>query len=369
MISGSQWLEDGVSSIPTRSEVTFTQLWDDGRLEYLNESGGGDRIDRANARLASSTLERLLQLLIVLPDDQQQRAPLLFGSALISQWWDRRALGLSPGRVIYIGTTVGIREHLSRVRVGWLQLSEVFPQSKVGTAVANNRRFGNAPPSDGSAMPEVVCAYSPSDPMGLLDTYRPAWIAVDCGSQRDIRWLPVLLEEATARRIPVIAWSQNPLSEVIRNFEDSERGQVFKWPFEFPADVAPAIDPIVVEVADDDSIRALQDAYRELAKATAANAGGRLANDALKIVWRIQRQLEQLTVPFDLFESETRNHWGMQPTRKLVGGARRFVSELGLVDQSFTKSLSDALSLHEEVVDRFSDGSPPALGGAKSTVS
>ena len=173
MISALEWLKEGIASIPTRSEATFTQLWDDERLEYQNGSKGGDSIDRANARLASSTLERGLQLLIVLPDDLHQRAPLLLGGALISQWWDRKALGLSAGSVLYFGTTVGIREHLSRVRVGWLQLNHVFPQSKAGSAEANSRSFKNAVSSDGSALPEVVCAYSPSDPRALLEAYRP----------------------------------------------------------------------------------------------------------------------------------------------------------------------------------------------------
>ena len=86
----------------------------------------------------------------------------------------------------------------------------------------------------------------------------------------------------------------------------------------------PTIDPIVVEVTDDDLLQFFRDAYRSLAKATVASTGGRLVNDALRISWRIQRQLEQLTVPFDLFEAETNNYWGMQSTRRLVGASSAF---------------------------------------------
>ena len=359
MVSVSEWLEEGIASIPTRSEATFTQLWDDERLEYQNGSRDGDSVDRANARLASSTLERSLQLLIVLPDDLHQRPPLLFGGALISQWWDRKALGLSAGNVLYFGTTVGIREHLSRVRVGRLQLSDVFPQSKASSSETKPRTFKGVVSSEGSVLPEVVCAYSPSDPSALLEAYRPIWIAIDCGNQRDIRWLPQLLAQARARRIPVIAWSQNPLSEVPRHFEDTSHGQVIRWPFDFPVDSGPTIEPIVVEVADDDLMQWLRDAYRYLAKATAANTGGRLATDALKITWRIQRQLEQLTVPFDLFESETTNYWGMQSTRRLVVGTKRFISELEASHQSVAVNLSEAISLHEQIMDGFSTSNPP----------
>ena len=359
MAGASEWLEEGIASIPTRSEATFTQLWDDERLEYQNGSRGGDSVDRANARLASSTLERHLQLLIVLPDDLHQRPPLLFGGALISQWWDRKALELPSGNVLYFGTTVGIREHLSRVRVGWLQLSDVFPQSRASSSEATPRRLKGGVSYDDSALPEVVCAYSPSEPSALLEAYRPTWIAIDCGNQRDIRWLPQLLAEARARRIPVIAWSHNPLSEVPRHFEATSHGQVIRWPFDFPVEFGPTIEPIVVEVADDDLLQLLQGAYRSLAKASAASTGERLVSDALNITWRIQRQLEQLTVPFDLFESETSNHWGMQSTRRLIGGAQRFTSELGASHQSVALSLSEALSLHEQIVDGFSASNPP----------
>ena len=359
MVAASEWLVKGIASIPTRSEATFTQLWDDERLEFQNGSRDRDSVDRSNARLASSTLERRLQLLIVLPDDLHQRPPLLFGGALISQWWDRKALGLPPGNVLYFGTTVGIREHLSRVRVGWLQLSDVFPQSRASSSEANPRKLKSVVSSDGSALPEVVCAYSPSDPSVLLEAYRPTWIAIDCGSQSDIRWLPELLAQARARRIPVIAWSQNPLSEVPRHFEANSHGQVIRWPFDFPVNSGPTIEPIVVEVADDEILQFLRDAYRSLAKATAASTGGRILADALKITWRIQRQLEQLTVPFDLFEAETSNYWGMHSTRRLVSGARRFISELETSHQSVAVNLSEAVSLHEQIMDGFSASNPP----------
>ena len=358
MVSSLKWLETGIASIPTRSEATFTQLWDDERLEYQNGSRGGDGVDRANARLASSTLERGLQLLIVLPDGLHRRPPLLFGGALISQWWDRRDRGLPAGSVLYVGTTVGIRDHTSRVRVGRLQLSDVFPQSKA-SAGASPRRVRNVVSSDGSTLPEVICAYSPSDPSALLEKYRPNWIAIDCGNQRDIRWLPQLLGQARARRIAVIAWSQNPLSEVIRYFEDASYGQVIRWPFDFPDGSGPTIEPIVVEVTDDTLMQSLRDAYRSLAKASSANAGGRLVTDALRISWRVQRQLEQMTVPFDLFESEAGHYWGMQSTRRLAAGAQRFISEIETYHESVAMNLSEALSLHEQVMDGFSASNPP----------
>ena len=351
MTTAQEWMIEGVDGIPTRSEATYSQLWDSKRLEYQNGAKAGDKIDRANARLASSTLEQGLCLLIVLPDDSHQRAPLLFGSSLVSQWWDRRAQGLPAGKVVYLGTTVGIREHLSRVRVGRLQLSEVFPQSKANSGNANQRRAKSVTLADSSDLPEVVSAYSPSDPSALLKAYRPVWIAVDCGSEGDIRWLPQLLAHARTEGIPVIAWSHNPLSEVIRHFEATGQGQVLRWPFALPSKSGPSIAPIIVEVTDGDLILLLQSAYRSLARATAASTGGRLEIDALSVAWRIQRQLEQLTVPYDLFETEINNHWGMQSIGRLVSGAQRFISEIRSTHLQVIDNLVDALSFQEQVID------------------
>ena len=357
MATLAQWLLcEGVSSIPLRSEATFSQLWDDGRLEYVNGSSGGDLIDRANARLASSTLERGLRLLIVLPVDSHQRAPLLFGSALVSQWWDRKIRGLDPGRVIYFGTTIGIREHLSCARVRRLPLNAVFPQSKV---ISNTGRFRSAAHSYGSELPEVVCAYSPADPAALLEAYRPAWIAIDCGSEGRIRWLPQLLAHAKDSGIPIIAWSQNPLSEVIRDFEQFSDDQVIRWPFDLPTTSGLMIEPIIVGGPDDHSQHCLQDAYRSLAKATAGHTSGRLAKDALSITWRLQRSLEQLTIPLDLFESETGRYWGMQPIGRLFAGAQHFVSELEPVNRPLSECLSDVLSFHDQVIETLHESNPP----------
>lgn len=359
MTISSDWMVESIASLPTTSEATFAQLWDDNRIKFQNGSNASDEIDRANARLASSTLERRLQLLIVLPDESQQRAPLLFGSALVSQWWNRRVQGLPAGKVIYFGTTIGIREHLSRVRVGRLQLSDVFPQSKASSGSANHGKVQKTPLADNPSLPEVVTAYSPSDPYSLLESYRPVWIAIDCGSEGHIRWLPQLLVQARAEGIPVIAWSHNPLSEVTRYFEAAGQGQVIRWPFALSTISGPSINPIVVEVNDDDIMFLLQSAYRNLARATASSMKGRLLGDALNIAWRIQRQLEQLTVPFDLFESEANNYWGIQSIRRLVSGTQRFLSELRLANSPIVESLAETLSCHEQVIEMFQDGSPP----------
>lgn len=359
MVAQEHWLSEGVSSIPLRSETAFNQLWDQGRLKYINGSRGGDRIDRANAHLACSTLERGLRLLVVLPDDLPQRAPLMFAAALVSQWWDSRNRGLAAGRVIYFGTRVGIREHLSHTRVGSLVLDTVFPQFKPSPRGRTRVGVRDARFPKGTELPKVVCAYSPVDPVALIEDYRPAWIAIDCGTESNIIWLPELLKHIHSHQIPLIAWSRNPLSEVVRDFEQLGDGHVFRWPFHLPSASDLRIAPISVEGSDDRFERCLHDAYRSLAKATASCERGHLATDAIRIAWSLHRSLEQLAVPLELFEAEADHHWGIRRVTRLLAGAHRFIEALPSDHRQFSQHLSDALSSHEQILQVLRGSDPP----------
>jgi len=355
MVTPAHWLNEAVASIPVRSEAAFNQLWDEGRLKYINGSKGGDLIDHTNALLAISTLERGLRLLIVFPDSSPQRAPLLFASALITEWWDRKSHSLPPGRVMYFGTTVGVREHLSHTRVGTLALDSVFPQLKPSSRVGTHLRKGRMYPSD---LPRVVCAYSPADPIALIEDYHPAWIAIDCGDESHIRWLPELLSHARDCRIPVIAWSHNPLSEAVRDFELLSEGQVIRWPFNL-TNAGQSVVPIFVESSDGHFERCLQEAYRSLARAMAERGVGRLSSDAIRVTWSLQRSLEQLSVPLDLYEAEADHHWGVQRIAKLLAGAQRFIEALPSAHSQLFGHLSNALSIHEKVIQALRDSDPP----------
>ena len=303
-----QWLQQAVETIPLSNKDVFSQLLDQGRLKHINGSKGADPVDHSNARLAISTLELSLRLLVVFPDDLAQRAPLLFATALVAQWWNRKNRGLPPGRVIYFGTTIGIRQHLSQTCVGTLSLDSVFPQfnpsSKAGT------KGKSEPVGASSELPEVICAYSPSDAVTLVKEFRPDWIAIDCGKEARIRWLPELLQYARICQIPVIAWSLNPLSEAIRDFEQCEDAEVIRWPFQLSKTTGLEIAPFIVEASDGRFGHCLQNAYTLLSKATARCSSGRLRTDALRIAWRLQRSLEQLSVPLGLFEKEADHSLG-----------------------------------------------------------
>lgn len=354
--ASTHWLERSALTIPLRSEAIFNQLWHEGRLRYADgASAAADDVDRANAKLANSTLERGRRLLVVLPDDSPARAPLLLAGALVSQWWDRRDAGRPPGTVLYFGTAVGIREHLSHVRVGKLVLDAVFPQSHPSSRSGTVHRK----PQSVDGLPEVICAYSPADPIALIRAYRPSWIAIDCGDADRIRWLPQVLAYVRDANTPTIAWSRNPLSDALKEFVDVAGGDLLRWPFRLAAGEEAHISPLVVQQDEGGINQNLLTAYRFLARASAQRGPSRLAHDAIGIAWRLHRSLEQLSAPFELFEAEADRYWGLQRLTKLLAISERFVDVLSASDSSLSRDLTTALGEHGEALDRLRDYEPP----------
>lgn len=359
--NASQWLQQAVKTIPLskRNEDIFIKLLDQRRLNYINGTKGADLIDRSNAHLATSTLERGLRLMVVFPDDSAQRAPLLFATALVSQWLARKNLGHSPGNVIYFGTTIGIRQHLSQTCVGSLALDSVFPQFNPSLRAGTKGGRSSSSVIGASDLPQVVCAYSPANAVTLVKEFHPSWIAIDCGKEGRIRWLPELLQHARKFKIPVVAWSHNPLSEAIKDFEQLGDADVIRWPFHLSGNPNLEISPLLVEASDNRFERCLQDAYVLLCKATDHPCSGRLAADALRITWSLQRSLEQLSVPLDLFEAETDNYWGIQRITKLLAGTQRFIDALRTSNRQLSDLLSDAVSFYEKGIQLLRDTEPP----------
>ena len=149
------------------------------------------------------------------------------------------------------------------------------------------------------------------------------------------------------------------MSEVIRDFEQFSDGQVIRWPFSLPMASGLTVEPVIVKSSDSRFEQCLQNAYRNLAKATAQHSTGRLAIDALKITWWLHRSLEQLTVPLDLFEAETEHHWGVRRITSLLDGAQRFMAVLEPSNPQLFQHLSDAISFYEQIIQILRESEPP----------
>jgi hypothetical protein len=179
----------------------------------------------------------------------------------------------------------------------------------------------------------VLCIYSPADAQEIFTQHEPDWVAIDCGGSANLAWLPEVLNMAKDGGLPLVAWTTNPLSNVVREFEDADI-LVLPWPArlrETPIAAEEAIgpclaatlttvekillSPIVLTDPRSDGIQSrLRDSYVRLAAITAHSKelkSSRVANDTVRLGWRYLRALENLIVPAELHNSEAKNLWGI----------------------------------------------------------
>ncbi|HEY9671439.1 MAG TPA: hypothetical protein V6D11_08350 [Waterburya sp.] len=364
------WIADSFASLSGCDDDLFKNLWIRKRLSFDDQ--GVDAIDEYSARLVCATLSRREHLLLVLPDLQSRRPALLFATALIRYWYDSQCQqppyshDLSNQRVLYFGSTVGIRTQLQQVTVGeiGLNLADVFRQQHTGRQT-RSRKSQVKTEYLNSTLPEVLTIYAPVDPIAAIEQYKPQWIAVDCGNAENLSWLRPLLQGAIQHNITVIAWGQNPLSECVANF--SEQGQVFIWPIQaslnkpssnqlpenllsapqtrrtidsrvvchipnptrilesaLKTDRTTRIQPLVIEGTALDTLDTFfREAYLLLCRST-QNSSGRLARDTLRLHWKYLRSLESLSIPFDFHEAEAPQFWGMKSFGQLSNECEHF---------------------------------------------
>src|SRR5260370_14655947 len=202
--------------LPGTDDLLFRQLWLERRLKYLHDEQTADDCDELSARLACASLRMRRPLLIELPDLEPRRPALLFATALLRYWWDFRQIhDGAPPRVLYFGSHIGIREHLSRTRITGMSvdLAGLFEEDHLarrGSAPRAITGSMNRNESD-DQLPVVTTIYAPADPVSLLQSYRSGLVAIDLAESARLEWLRPLLHFATEHHIQTISWGQNTL--------------------------------------------------------------------------------------------------------------------------------------------------------------
>lgn len=379
-----EWLASNFAQLPKVGTDTYKAIWSRGILRFSSQKIQPDLVDELSARLVCTALAEKQLLLISLPDYAPHRPAFLFATALLIDGIERYRANSRGGNVLYFGSTVGIRDHISQVQVNRLPLDSVFPQAQLQRdlkARKSSVRSGSAKMSSTVTafnLPTAYSVYSPSNPSAICAHIRPNWIAVDCGDNIRLHWLSPLLEEAKRRAIPLIAWTQNPLALVIDDFKAVE-GQVFIWPFRngryplpdidtsrasglrtiFDAHQTCSIQPVTLESSHSkEAIEHIQQAYIGLSKMSSAKVG-RLAFSALQTGWKFLRTLENLCVPLDLFEAEVSNYWGLSSlvrTREALG---KYIDALAHTDTDLHSVLFDVLHNLEQAHAVFQQQYPP----------
>ena len=241
------------------------------------------------------------------------------------------------GNVLYFGSSISIRNQLSRASVHGDSLVKFFDTSC-------HKGFFDGQSLPTGQIPRLACVYSPVDPIGVVNATDPRWVAIDCDRVGQLPWLRDLLDYLSNRQIVTVAWSSNPLSQVRRDFIDAG-AESYVWPLRvlckeraektvsknevgaiLRGDLCSRdIIPCQITGAEADSFSDyLRTAGHGLAKGMDFK-DGRLSRDALHVAYRLLRTLEHLCVPLADYEVEADHYWGVSSIAQLHNGLDSFV--------------------------------------------
>jgi hypothetical protein len=365
-----EWVNNAFIALPGTRDALFKNLWTERRLQFEGKRGIADIVDECSARLVASALNEKNAILIVLPDFQPHRPAFLFATGLIRFWYDSRTRGDSDkarkGPILYFGSAVGIRDQLRCTSVANLRMSlcDVFGQQDVKRGATSGKPASRAGTNIKQDLPRVITVYSPADPVGIVQSYNPSWIAVDCGDVPRLFWLRTLMDEAARRNIPLIAWGQNPLSECVSEFDEQQTA--FIWPSriqgtnsspsisnENPAEflTAPGSTSLLPLILTGERVNAfstlMRDAGLVLARA-AQSLQGQFSRDAIAVHWKYLRAIESLSIPIDFFEAEAPRLWGLSAFERISSACTRFRSACEETDPRLYGDLERAGDLLNE---------------------
>ncbi|RIK76514.1 hypothetical protein DCC62_11320 [candidate division KSB1 bacterium] len=323
--SAAQFL-DYFDNLPRSQDEFFRQLWRKGKLWFDDAETGHDEIDLKTAQLLCETLVTQRSLLVVLPDHAPQRVPLLFATALITYALDHIQADIEHS-VIYFGDSAAIKAYLSKTYIGGEKLSDIFKQAYIGK---NTTQAFTLPPF--GKLPHLVFSCSPLEPEALINKVRPQWVFLDCGDGANSNWINRVVDFCFKRKIQLLACSQNLLSQCVEHWSKMGWG-VFYWNMPSESSTQPSnnthIIPVVLE-SETASIYSekYRNVYHLLCESTKL-ANGRFQQDSTNILWRYLRGLESLPVPFDFFEAEVKQFWGIRSISMLRNVASQFLKALG----------------------------------------
>lgn len=360
------YLVNSVNDLPRTKEEFFTQLWTNKRLRYNGKADTLDLIDQINAKIGCAVLNGNKQIIIVFPDNDSKRQASLIATGLVMSSIDQIDEHKTGKLVLYFGTKIGMRYHLSSISVNSLSLTKVFTQ-----IYGTTKPDGNV---NENSLPNVYCIYSPIDPIGLITKFKPLWIAIDCDElSSSVKWLDETLSFIKSKNIPLIAWTSNPLSSTLQKFHLYQIN-TFEWPAltinnilvsklhtnysEIFNNLNERINPIEIKpciMTSDESFPVSEHfhkAQRKLAESFSKCKSG-IEKDATQIGWGYFNALDRLTIPLDLFESERNQHWGIRSiiNRKLA--FEKFVSYVSINQLPIQEYLEDAKIELDSIFETF----------------
>ena len=349
-------------NLPGTVDDFFCHLWEEHRLRYTGPEQL-DLCDELSARLAVAAIHARRCILIAFPDSQIHRAAVLFATVLLRFWWNTRQQN-RPTRVLYFGSHIGIRDQLGAVKVANLSvdLGTIFEETHL-----SRHDTGHVVAELGtSSLPRVVTVYSPADTVAVFAALPPDLIAIDVGVGKDARWFTDVIGYAKAHGVPLVAWGENPLSGIFREF--SSIGEVFTWPPQRRSEVLldpnilfrTSLQPVTPIMPIGADAELYSDLLRKATKLLASSrAPGRLAEHALATHWQYVRNLELLHIPVEIYEAEALQYWGLRPLAHIRRACQQFQETCWQSTPTFASALQAASALLDQALTAARATEPP----------
>jgi hypothetical protein len=325
------------------------RLWVERRIELIGPYGRVpiNAMDEIIARLAVAGCSRRIPVIITLPDSSDSTAALTLATLLLCHWWTCRQNSVAARPVLYLGTSIGIRDDLRKVTVQDLgiQLADMLGQKDLTRAGATKQRRGS-PRTD--ALPSILTAYAPADVAGLVRRIVPAFIAADLGDHTEVPWAGALVDVAREQRIGLVMWVHDPLavdqsacSATVVSLPARQRSTDPDRAFQ-----TTLLRPMVFCGLTSDAIAdAMGRASAELAKAskwaaTDAAHGSALPSDAVRVHRLWLRVLELMPCPVDFYDAGVSTYWGLTSTKSLNQSCAEFRVACGSTYPEVAQSLA-----------------------------
>ncbi len=333
------------AQLPRNKEAFFRELWAEKKLKFAGMEGQTDPIDLYCAQLVCTTLSQQQRLLIVLPDHAPRRMPLLFTTGLVMHAIDFLDVAKSH-YIIYFGTSATIKNYLSQTYIRDQKLSDIFNQTQVGRHTIKTKGDFS------SNLPRIVFSYAPTNAEQILEAHHPQWVFFDCGDGDKTEWVYPLFDKLAENNIACLVCVQNPLSNIVDLFQ-KRKWLTFAWPTKLSQTTKQTeITPFIINSASAlqkaEKFQAVNHTLMNLSKQTK----GRLERDARQAVHHYVRALEDLIVPLQFFEAESKHYWGVHPLQILKQTATRFVEAIATraIQQDLQKILVTITPVHEHFI-------------------
>ena len=142
-------------------------------------------------------------------------------------------------KVIYFGSNASIKNHLSKIFIDKIKLSDIFNQTYVGTKSQSKKSIS-------IDLPNIIYSYSPVNIEQIVDSYNPSWVFIDCGEGTKVDWVLPLLKKLEEKRITGIACINNPLSN-INEFFEKHNWNIFSWVLGIESSIKTEIYPYCIQ--------------------------------------------------------------------------------------------------------------------------